>query len=167
MTLDIVIRRAEPDDFAAVQAVYASPRAQVGTLQLPFPSVELWRQRLQPLEPNSHNLLACVGGEIVGHLGLYAATHPRRRHVAEIGMGVRDEWQGRGIGTALLRAALDMADRWLQLRRVELQVYADNAAAIALYRRNGFVEEGRHREYAYRDGAFVDALSMARMRPGS
>ena len=73
-------------------------------------------------------------------------------------------WQGRGVGTALLAAAIDLADRWLQLHRLELQVYADNAAGIALYTRHGFVEEGRHRDFAFRDGAFVDALSLARIR---
>jgi putative acetyltransferase len=69
------------------------------------------------------------------------------------------------VGTVLLGAALDLADRWLQLRRLELQVYADNAAGIALYARHGFVEEGRHRDFAFRDGAFVDAISLARLRP--
>ena len=79
-------------------------------------------------------------------------------------MGVRDDWQGRGVGGALLGAALQLADGWLQLRRIELQVYADNSAGIALYARHGFVEEGRHRDYAYRDGSYVDALTMARLR---
>lgn len=73
--------------------------------------------------------------------------------------------QGRGVGSALLQAAIEMADRWLQLRRLELQVYADNAAAVRLYTRHGFVEEGRHRYYAFRDGAYVDALTLARLRP--
>jgi putative acetyltransferase len=164
MTPPITVRRAEPDDFAAVQAIYAAPRAQAGTLQLPFPSQDLWRQRLQAVDPNAHVLLACAGDEVVGQLGLYAGTHPRRRHVGDLGMGVRDDWQGRGVGTVLLAAAIDLADRWLNLRRLELQVYADNAAGIALYTRHGFVEEGRHRDFAYRDGAFVDALSLARVR---
>jgi putative acetyltransferase len=78
---------------------------------------------------------------------------------------VRDDWQGRGVGTALLGAVIDLADRWLQLRRLELQVYADNAAGIALYVRHGFIEEGRHRDFAFRDGVFVDALTLARLRP--
>ena len=161
----ITIRRAEPADYEAMQAIYAAPKAQAGTLQLPFPSLDLWRQRLQVVDPNAHVLLACVGVEVVGQLGLYAASHPRRRHVGDIGMGVRDDWQGRGVGTALLGAAIDLADRWLQLRRLELQVYADNTAGIALYARHGFIEEGRHRDFAFRDGAFVDALSLARLRP--
>ncbi|HEU0152803.1 MAG TPA: GNAT family N-acetyltransferase [Arenimonas sp.] len=165
MTPPITVRRAEPEDFAAVQAIYVAPRAQAGTLQLPFPSLDLWRQRLQVANPNAHVLLACAGDEVVGQLGLYVSANPRRRHVGDLGIGVRDDWQGRGVGTALLAAAIDLADRWLQLSRLELQVYADNVAGIALYARHGFVEEGRHRDFAFRDGAFVDALSMARLRP--
>jgi len=165
VTDTITIRRAGREDAAAVQAIYAAPRAQAGTLQLPFPPLELCRQRLETMDPNNHVLLACVGDEVVGQLGLQVSARPRRRHVADLGMGVRDDWQGRGVGTALLVAALDLADRWLQIRRIELQVYADNVAAIALYRRHGFVEEGRHREFAFRDGAYVDALSMARLGP--
>lgn len=164
MTENIRIRRAEPEDFAAVREIYAAPLAQAGTLQLPFPSLDSWRKRLQS-DPNMHILLACVGDDVVGQLGLQAFARPRRNHVGEIGMGVRDDWQGRGVGTALLRAAVDMADRWLQLRRLELTVYADNAAGIRLYTRQGFVEEGRHRDFAFRDGAYVDALAMARLRP--
>ena len=60
MSVPITIRRAEPGDFAAVQAIYAAPRAQAGTLQLPFPSLDLWRQRLQAVDPDSHVLLACA-----------------------------------------------------------------------------------------------------------
>ncbi len=56
---------------------------------------------------------------------------PRRRHVGEIGMAVRDDLQGRGVGTALMRAALDLADNWLDLARVELTVYTDNAAGTS------------------------------------
>ena len=164
MTQPFAVRRAEPDDFAAVQAIYAGPRAQAGTLQLPFPSLDLWRQRLQAADPNAHVLLACAGDMVVGQPGLYAATHPRRRHVGDIGMGVRDDWQGRGVGGTLLRAGLELADGWLQLRRIELQVYADNAPGIALYTRHGFVQEGRHRDFAFRDGVYVDALSLARLR---
>lgn len=87
-------------------------------------------------------------------------------------MVVREDWQGRGVGTALMRAAIDLAERWLQLRRLELTVYPDNEPAIRLYRKFGFVEEGRMRGYAFRDGgyafrdgAYADAILMARLRP--
>jgi putative acetyltransferase len=53
------------------------------------------------------------------------------RHVGSIGMAVRDDWQGKGVGTALMEAALDLADNWLNLTRIELRVYTDNAAGTA------------------------------------
>ena len=79
-------------------------------------------------------------------------------------MAVHDAFTGRGVGTAMMAAALDLADNWLNLRRVELKVYADNARAIALYERFGFEREGRLRDYAWRAGAYVDSLAMARLR---
>jgi putative acetyltransferase len=79
-------------------------------------------------------------------------------------MAVRDDWQGRGVGSALLGAALDLADNWLNLTRIGLTVYVDNSAAAALYKRFGFEIEGTHRRHAFRDGGFVEAYTMARIR---
>lgn len=73
-------------------------------------------------------------------------------------------WQGKGVGSRLLAAALDVADNWMNLHRVELTVYADNQAAQGLYRKFGFEVEGLLRDYALRDGKFVDTVSMARLR---
>ena len=76
--------------------------------------------------------MACVEDEVIGSLGLETSpTRWRMRHVATIGMAVRDDWQGSGVGTALMEAALDLADNWLGMSRVELTVYTDNAAAVA------------------------------------
>ena len=161
----IVVRRTEPDDVEGLHRVFSGPRAIAGTLQLPLPSVEDWRGRVSGLLAHDHSLVACMDGEVVG--GLALETRPttwRRRHAAEIGMAVRDDWQGKGVGTALLRAALDLADNWLNLTRVELRVYTANAAAIALYEKFGFEIEGTHRRFAFRNGRYVDAYSMARVR---
>jgi putative acetyltransferase len=100
---------------------------------------------------------------IVGTAGLERFPG-RRQHAGTIGMGVHDGYVGRGIGTRLLRALLDTADNWLNLRRVELTVFADNAPAVALYERHGFAVEGTLRSFAFRDGAFADAYAMARLR---
>jgi L-phenylalanine/L-methionine N-acetyltransferase len=86
------------------------------------------------------------------------------RHVGTIGIAVHDDWQGRGVGTALMEAALNLADNWLNLTRMELRVYVDNPAAMALYKRFGFEIEGTHRRLAFRNGEYVDAYSMARIR---
>jgi putative acetyltransferase len=109
--MDIVIRHAEPDDYEALHRIFSGSRAIEGTLQLPLPSAEMWRKRLSEKPEGIYALVACVDGEVVGDLTL--ETHPalwRRRHVGQIGMAVRDDWQGKGVGTALMEAALDFAD---------------------------------------------------------
>lgn len=161
----VAIRRALVDDAEALCATFAAPQAMAGTLQLPMPSVEMWRKRIAEQAAEDYFLVAEVKGEVIGNLGLQAASRsPRRRHAAFIGMSVRDDWHGRGVGTALMAAAIDIADNWLDYRRIELTVYTDNAPALALYRRFGFEIEGTHRNYAFRNGVYVDAYAMARLR---
>ena len=164
--IKIDVRAARVEDYEALARLYADRNAYSQTLQLPFPSHELWRKRLAQNDDAQHTLVATVDAEVVGNLGLTRLTRARRAHVGELGMGVRDSWQGKGVGTALMQAALDLADNWLGLRRIELRVYADNARAIALYRKFGFEIEGTHRLYAIRNGAYVDSLSMARIVEG-
>ena len=161
----VSVRHAEPDDYEAMHRIMSAPRVAAGTLQLPLQSAEAWRRRLAEPPDGLFLLVACVEGEVVGNLRLETSPNrPRVRHVGTIGMAVRDDWQGKGVGTALLGAALDLVDNWLNLSRVELIVYVDNSAAVALYERFGFEMGGTHRRYAFRDGGFVDAYSMARLR---
>ena len=162
--VDVSVRHAEPHDAEAIHRILSGPRATAGTLQLPLQSVEHVRKRFLESPEGLYHLVACVDEEVVGHLGLETFTRPRRRHVGEIGMSVRDDWQGRGVGTALMEAALDLADNWLNLTRVELTVYVDNAAGIALYEKFGFEIEGTHPCYAFRSGEYVDPYSMARIK---
>jgi len=163
--INFTVRRAEPEDYKSMHQIFTNPKVIWGTLQLPFPSAELWRKRLAEPPEGTFNLLACVEDEIIGQLGLHTfPNHPRRRHVGQIGMAVRDDWHGRGAGTALMEAAVDLADKWLNLTRLELDVYIDNQAAIRLYQKFGFVIEGTLVNYAYRDGQFVDTYTMARLR---
>ena len=163
--MPIEIRHAEPGDYEAVRRVFDGPEAVRGTLRLPYSSAEFWRRRLAEPPAGLFSLVACVEDEIVGQLGLHTfPDQPRRRHVGQLGMAVRDDWQGRGVGTALMQAAIDLADRWLNLRRLELEVFADNAAARGLYEKFGFSVEGTLADYAFRDGQYVDAYVMARLR---
>jgi putative acetyltransferase len=137
----------------------------VGTLQLPFPRLGLWQERLQNPPEGLYQLVACAGNEVIGELTLITTpTRPRIRHVGSIGVAVREDWQGKCVGTELMQAALDLAENWLNLTRIELKVYVDNPAGIALYEKFGFEIEGTHRRYAFRDGGYVDAYSMARLK---
>lgn len=164
-TTQFTIRRAEPSDVEAMHRIYSMPGVIRGTLQLPFPSVENWRKRLAEPPDGTFNLVVCAGDEVIGQLGLHTFPHhARRRHVGQIGMAVRDDWQGKGAGSALMQAMIVLADKWLNLSRIELEVYTDNEPAIHLYEKFGFVIEGTHPRFAFRDGEFVDVHAMARLK---
>jgi putative acetyltransferase len=163
---DVVIRRAEPDDHAGIARTMADESAYTGTLQTPFPSRDMWRKRVADLPEGDYLLVACAGDRIVAHAGLHrAARSPRRAHAMIVGMAVESAWQGKGVGTALLAALVDLADNWLNVTRLELTVFTDNRRAIALYRKFGFEVEGTHKAYALRNGRFTDVHAMARIRP--
>ena len=159
---EILIRAAEPDDVADLTEALNQPHAVWGTMQVPFTSVATRRERCKTV-PTTH-LVAVIDGKVIGSLGLNRLDG-RRGHAGVIGMAVHDDYAGRGAGTALMAATVEQADRWLALRRLELFVWTDNTRAIALYERFGFEREGLMRSYAWRDGEYVDAISMARMRP--
>jgi len=159
------IRAREPRDLEDITAILNCPGVTAWTLQLPLRSVESRRERFTVERPDQHCLVAEQAGRVIGELSLQVEPQARRRHVGSIGMCVHDDHQGRGVGTALLRAAIDLADNWLNLQRLELSVYVDNAAGVRLYQKLGFLLEGTSMKYAYRNGAYVDAYHMARLRP--
>lgn len=167
--MTLTLRRARPSDAAGLAAQMGDPEVFPGLLQLPFASEEFWLQRLQtPPAPGSADILlvAMEGDRLVGSAGLHP-TGPalRRRHAMMLGISVLSSAQGRGVGAALMSALLDYADNWAQCLRIELTVFHDNARAIRLYERHGFVHEGRHRAYAMRHGEYADVLAMARLHP--
>ncbi len=162
--MEITVRHSEPEDYKALHCIFSGPRAIAGTLQMPLPSAETWRERLSEPPEGLYSLVACVEDEVVGSLSLHTSlARWRMRHVGSIGMAVRDDWQDKGVGTALMEATLDLTDNWLSLTRIELTVYVDNAAGIALYEKFGFEVEGTHLRFAFRKGEYVDAYSMARL----
>jgi RimJ/RimL family protein N-acetyltransferase len=89
-----------------------------------------------------------------------------RSHVGVIFVAVHDDFRRCGIGSSLMAALVDLSDNWLNLKRLELTVYADNEPAIRLYRKFGFEVEGTRRADTFRDGQYVDSFAMARLKPG-
>ncbi|KHT63463.1 GCN5 family acetyltransferase [Photobacterium gaetbulicola] len=162
--MPISIRHVEKEDIPAIRDLFAGRNAYSGTLQLPHPSIELWERRLENLPSNVYSLLAEMDGRVVGQAGMVVEQNPRRRHVASLGMAVHDDHQGKGVGSALLSELIDLAENWIGITRIELTVYTDNARAVSLYEKLGFVIEGTARNYALRNGEYVDVYHMARLR---
>lgn len=158
----VEIRAARPSDTEGIALIANLPGFRTGTLRLPFQSIEETQRWLDKHDPNATRLVAVLDGQIVGNAGLQRLAG-RRIHSGNIGMGVHDDFAGQGIGTALLAALVDTADNWLAIKRLELTVYVDNAPAIRLYEKFGFETEGRLRAFAFRNGGYVDAFSMARL----
>lgn len=161
----IVVRAVEPRDVEELTALFSCPGVVAGTLQMPFVSVEARRARVGATDPQLHALVAVVGGVVVGSLTLHVQSRPRRRHAGEFGIAVHDDYQGQGVASALMDAMIDLADNWIDLRRIELTVFADNAAAVHLYQKYGFAIEGTAKDYAFRAGDYLDAYMMARLKP--
>lgn len=159
----VEIRAARPSDAEGIALIANLPGFRTGTLRLPFQNVEETQRWLDKHDPSAIRLVAVLDGQIVGNAGLHRLAG-RRIHSGNIGMGVHDDFAGRGIGTALLAALIDAADNWLAIKRLELTVYVDNAPAIRLYEKFGFETEGRLGAFAFRNGDYVDAFTMARLR---
>jgi ribosomal protein S18 acetylase RimI-like enzyme len=100
--------------------------------------------------------IAVTGAEVVGLLHVEVSRHG----FGEIAMAVVREWRGRGVGSELLAAAIE-SGRERGLHKLSLSVFVHNAAAIALYRKFGFVEEGRRvKHYRRASGELWDAFEM-------
>jgi L-phenylalanine/L-methionine N-acetyltransferase len=171
MTVDpITIRAAEPSDAAAVSALIGSEGVFEGTSQSPLMPVASRLERFSKMDASGLQIVACVqeaGVErIVGMLGLHLVQPGlRRAHVRGLGISVDKVWQGQGIGQRLMTTAMQWADDWSGILRIELTVLSDNARAIALYERHGFVREGVMRAHSMRGGELADTLGMARLHP--
>jgi putative acetyltransferase len=159
---EISIRAMEPTDITRLTEIYRQRQVASMTLQVPY-TPESERAARWGTNDSQRMLVAVVDGVVAGNGGLTIYSR-RRAHAGSIGMGVDQDFQGRGVGTALLAALIDLADNWYNLRRIELEVYTDNEPAVRLYQRHGFVIEGTHRAYAWREGDWADAYSMARLR---
>ena len=161
--LKFSIRRAVPDDAAGYCELMGDESVFPGLLQLPYPTEASLRERLSGKGAEGDLQLAAVDqGEIIGRIGLFGNTQMRRRHACMLGISVIGHSQGKGVGTALMKAMTDYADQWTTFLRIELTVFADNTNAISLYKKFGFEEEGLLRHYALRNGRFDDVITMAR-----
>ncbi len=164
---NIVIRGRNADDWTAVAAICRAQGLPFNPLEIPYAPDDHAKTLLsRALDANTDvNLVAELGGVIVGEILLERGRMARLRHIGFIErFVVEPSSHNRGIGSALLAAVLDVAENWLNLSRIHHVIAVDNAPAIALHRKHGFVIEGKLRDHNYRAGRYIDAYVMARIR---
>jgi len=161
----VSVRPVSEGDINDVVAIYAFESVVANTGQIPHRDAKFWRDFYRSRDPNGVELVGIVDGKAVGHLGMILNQTPRRKHVGMFGICVHPDFQGLGVGKALMTEMLNMSDNWLNLLRVELAVASDNVRAMALYAKHGFVVEGEARCDIFRAGEYAHTTHMARFHP--
>ena len=166
----ITVREASPKDAAALLAHLKELTAEPG-INIPLgpdevtTTLEQEKSLLAEIanSPNAIMLVAEADGAIVGELSLKTIS-PRRavKHVATLGMSVKQTWRHKGVGSALLADAIAWAPS-AGIKRIELYVYARNTPAIALYEKFGFATEGRRKAFIREGDQYLDDFVMGRV----
>jgi RimJ/RimL family protein N-acetyltransferase len=161
------IRRAEPSDAEQLtrlaDAVSAEPEGWLISVAGEWRSAGDERRFLKALRRYPHAAVFVAERDdetLVGRLSVGRDPHPASTHVADIGLMVALDARRQGVGTALMRAAVDWA-RETGVRKLELHVFPWNEAAIALYEAFGFEREGYRKRHYRRGSELVDAVLMA------
>jgi putative acetyltransferase len=161
-TAHYVVRQAVEADFDGWFAVYEAVAAEgkwIGREVVDREESRRWYSEAiaapTALTAGTVGFVALAGDRIIGHLALH--THAG---LGDVAMAIVADWRGRGVGSALMAAAIDRA-RHDGLHKLALQLWPHNTAAFRLYQKVGFIEEGRlRRHYRRRNGELWDALVM-------
>jgi RimJ/RimL family protein N-acetyltransferase len=160
--MDVTIRRISSGDvegFHRALDFVARERRYLALLEAP--PLEMTREFITNIIANGHvQFVAVSGNDVVGWCDILPENRPAHAHSGTLGMGLLPQFRGKGLGFALIKAALGEA-RHKGLVRVELTVNADNARAIALYKKVGFKIEGLMRDAVLIDGDYKDLILMA------
>ena len=166
--MDFTIRPVKIGDGMGINNLRRMPGVFENTLGIPSERVTRNENYIVNMDQHTHMFVAVINDDlgaevIIGCVGLTVFSNPRLRHSASIGIMVHKDFQDKGVGTALMKTIVDLADNWLMLVRVELGVFVDNQRAIHLYEKFGFNKEGIKKMAAIRNGKYVDEILMARI----
>ncbi len=162
----ITIRPLRVADTEDIYELTHMPNVLWGTSLLPSTTLEEWRQIIEQwiYDKRRHTFITELQGKAVGMVSVYVGEG-RSQHIGDLAMAVHDKFQGQGLGKMLMLTAIDLADNWLNLVRLHLDVYIDNERAIRLYKNFDFEIEGHIRCSAFRGGNYIDSYLMARLSP--
>ena len=146
--------------FTEVLDSVARERRYVGFLEAP--PVETMREFVKSIVGGAGVQLFAVTQDdtVVGWCDIVRNPREGFRHTGRLGMGLLPKYRRRGLGRQLVIKAVEAA-RAMGMERIELEVFASNAAAIELYQALGFVSEGIKRKARKLDGRYEDNIQMA------
>jgi diaminopimelate decarboxylase len=159
----VLVRPARPKDAASFLELWRSVVAEqryVRSEDVRHP-LRVYRRRFRHAwTAREAQVVAVEGGRVIGHLYIQRDEHPVTRHVATLGIAIEAAWRSRGVGSLLMSEAVRWA-RGNAIEKIVLSVYPHNAAAVALYRKFGFVEEGRLVRQSRKSYGYEDEILMA------
>ncbi len=166
--MDFIIRPVKLEDAASINEMRRMDGIRENMYGIFSERVTRSEDSIKGLTDNDHLLVAEVEENglkrIVGMVGMKVEGSYRLRHSASVGIMVHIDYQGKGIGTALLKKVIDLADNWLMLVRLELTAFVENEGAVKLYKSLGFEIEGTKKYSAIRNGKYADEYLMARYK---
>jgi RimJ/RimL family protein N-acetyltransferase len=166
--MSVIIREAEEKDAARlivfVKEFAEEPNIGIGLSSGDFKlTIEEEAKTIREFAESKNSIFLVAESEkqIIGMLSCKGGHRKTSQHSTTLGMSVAKAWRGQGVGTLLIRRAVEWAKQTDCIKRIELQVFTTNPGAIHLYAKCGFVIEGQRRQSIYRDGAYHDDFMMA------
>lgn len=165
----ITYRNPMPEEAEKIVAFYNQVGGETPFLSFikdEYPlSIKEEEEYIKGLNGNTNNtmILALHGSEIVGLTTITSTHKVKSRHEGELGIVVAKKYHGQGIGTELIRQAIDWCKGNGVTTRIHLDVSADNLTAISIYLKFGFVMEGCLKNQTLIDGKYYDTYVMGMM----
>jgi len=115
---------------------------------------------------NNLLLIAEYNGQIIGNIDLTIHHRKMLSHTGFVGMGIHEDWQNQGIGTLLLDRAIEWSDNQTEIELLWLQAFGNNEKGISIYKKKGFIEDGRQKDFIKKlEGEYIDNVIMTRRKP--
>jgi hypothetical protein len=118
-------------------------------------------ETIKSLDENDFGIVALDGDRVIGMLNMRQDKRKKMEHIAQFGISLQKDFTGAGTGTKMIEAALDFAKKNDIIEKVILTVFSNNPAAIKLYKKLGFVEEGTLKNQVKLKEGYTDLVYMA------